>query len=90
MKTAKADLKVLRRDQETARRDTETALRDSEAARREVGEALREIDRSAAELRKAGYDPESLKATIRASLSEIEHMDIAKITREAMESANPD
>ena len=97
MKTAKADLKVLRRDQETARRDTETALRDSEAARRdseaarrEVGEALREIDRSAAELRKAGVDPESLKATIRASLSVIEHMDIDKITREAMASVNPD
>ena len=104
METAKADLEVLHRDQETARRDnetarldtetalrdSETARRDSEAARREVGEALREIDRSAAELRKAGVDPESLKATIRASLSVIEHMDIDKITREAMASVNPD
>ena len=97
MKTAKADLRVLRRDQETARRDTETALRDSEtarrdseAARREVGEAMREIDQNAAEIRKAGQDPEALKATIRASLNAVAAMDIDKITREAMASVNPD
>ena len=97
MKTAKADLRVLRRDQATARRDTETALRDSEtarrdseAARREVGEAMREIDQNAAEIRKAGQDPEALKATIRASLNAVAAMDIDKITREAMASVNPD
>ena len=97
MKTAEADLKVLRRDQETARRDTETALRDTETARRdteaaqrEVGEAMREIDENAVEIRKAGQDPEALKATIRASLNAVAAMDIDKITREAMESANPD
>lgn len=104
METAKADLEVLRRDQETARRDSETARRDtetalrdsetarrdSEAARREVGEALREIDENAAEIRKAGLDPESLKATIRASLDAVAAMDIDKITREAMASVNPD
>ena len=97
METAKADLKVLRRDQETARRDTETALhdseiarRDTEAARREIGEAMREIDENAAEIRKAGQDPELLKATIRASLNAVPAMDIDKITREAMESVNPD
>ena len=64
--------------------------REMANARVEMANAIRELDANAADIRRAGQDPEALKAQVRASLSEIEHMDIAKITREAMESANPD
>ena len=64
--------------------------REMANARVEMADAIRELDANAADIRRAGQDPEALKAQVRASLSEIEHMDIAKITREAMESANPD
>ena len=64
--------------------------REMANAQVEMANAIRELDANAADIRQAGQDPEALKAQVRASLSEIEHMDIAKITREAMESANPD
>ena len=64
--------------------------REMANARVEMANAIRELDANAADIRRAGQDPEALKAQVRASLSEIEHMDIAKITREAMESANPE
>ena len=51
---------------------------------------LAELDTQAAVLRSAGQNSEKLKAEIRASLREVETMDIDKIVREAMESVNPD
>ena len=63
--------------------------RDLEAARRDVDEAMREIDQNAAELRKAGQDPEAIKATVRASLKAVEAIDIDAITRNAMAGVDP-
>ena len=51
--------------------------------------AMREIDAHKAELRRAGQDPEKIKATVRASLKAVEAIDIDAITRQAMESVNP-
>ncbi|MEO7409771.1 MAG: M56 family metallopeptidase [Sphingomicrobium sp.] len=87
--TAIADMKAASRDHETARRDHETARRDIETARRDVEAAMREIDRNADEIRKAGQDPEAIKATVRASLKAVEAIDIDAITRRAMASVDP-
>lgn len=64
--------------------------REMANARVEMANAMRELDANAADIRRAGQDPEALKAQVRASLREIETMDIEKITREAMASVNPD
>ena len=42
-----------------------------------------------AELRRAGQDPERIKATVRASLKAVEAVDVEAITRQAMESVDP-
>ncbi len=51
-------------------------------------EALREIDANADEIRKAGQDPEAIKATVRASLKAVEAIDIEEITRNALASVD--
>lgn len=79
LQEAMADMKV---DQAEMRRDLEEAGR-------EVDEAMREIDKSAVELRRAGHDPETMKATIRASLKAVAAMDIDAITRRAMAGVDP-
>ncbi len=63
--------------------------RDLEAARREVDEAMREIDASADDIRRAGQDPEKMKALVRASLKSVEHIDVEAITRNAMAGVDP-
>jgi len=63
--------------------------RELAQARIEIDQALREIDAHSAELRRAGQDPEQVKATVRASLKAVEAIDIEKITREAMASVDP-
>jgi len=67
----------------------EQAIREMANARREVAMAMREIDAHKAELRRAGQDPEKIKATVRASLKSVEAIDIDAITRQAMDSVNP-
>jgi beta-lactamase regulating signal transducer with metallopeptidase domain len=62
--------------------------RDLAEARAEVREAFREIDANADEIRKAGQDPETIKATVRASLKAVEAIDIDAITREALASVD--
>ena len=64
--------------------------REMANARVEMANAIRELDANAADIRRSGQDPEALKAQVRASLREVEHMDVAKIARDAMASVNPD
>lgn len=64
--------------------------REMANARVEMASALRELDANAADIRRSGQDPEMLKAQVRASLREVENMDVEKIAREAMASVNPD
>lgn len=101
LETAKARQEL---DRQMARLPAEMAQARREAARfsngefrREMAEArvamrqaLAELDAQAAVIRATGQNPEKLKAEIRASLREVEAMDIDKIVREAMESVNPD
>lgn len=99
--TAKARQEL---DRQTARLPDEMAQARREAERFSNGEfrrqmaeaglkmrqALAEIDAQAAVIRATGQNPENLKAEIRASLREVETMDIDKVVREAMEAVNPD
>lgn len=79
----------VREAMEEARENQEDFRREMAEARAEVGEAMREIDAHSAELRRAGQDPEQIKATVRASLKAVEAIDVEKITRDAMASVDP-
>ena len=50
---------------------------------------MREIDAHSAEIRRAGQDPEMIKATVRASLKAVEAIDVEAITRQALASVDP-
>ena len=50
---------------------------------------MRDIDANAAEIRRAGQDPEQIKEIVRASLKSVEAMDLEAITRQAMASVEP-
>ncbi|QIK96422.1 hypothetical protein G7076_08190 [Sphingomonas sp. HDW15A] len=63
--------------------------RDLAEARIDVTQAMREIDANAAEIRRAGQDPEKIKAQVRASLKAVEAIDIEAITRKALASVDP-
>lgn len=78
----------IREAMEDARIDQEEMRRDLAEARAEMDEAMREIDAHAAELRRAGQDPEQIKATVRTSLKSVENIDIEAITRKAMASVD--
>ncbi|WP_051504357.1 M56 family metallopeptidase [Sphingomonas jaspsi] len=99
--TAKARVELaqgqaqMERDLANARRDMEQFRngdfeKEMAKARAEVAAALREIDANAAEMRRGGVDPEQIKAQVRASLADIEKMDVEKIKREALESIDPE
>lgn len=64
--------------------------REMAKARVEIRQALAEIDGNAAVIRSAGQDPEKLKEQVRASLAEVEKMDIDKMVRESLASIDPD
>lgn len=87
--TSRADRATFHADRQTAMADSKTLRRDLDTARRDVEEAMREIDSHAADLRKAGHDPEALKATVRASLQAVAAIDIDAITRRAMAGVDP-
>ena len=72
-----------------SRVNQEEIRREIAAAHAEVDEAMREIDAHAAEIRRAGQDPEMIKATVRASLKAVEAIDVQAITRQAMASVDP-
>ena len=61
---------------------------DLAEARADIAQAMAEIDANGAELRRAGQNPEQLKAAVRASLKAVENIDIEKIRREALSSVD--
>ena len=92
---ARQELARTRIDREEIRRDIREAMaearidqaelrRDLAEARAEIDRAVREVDANAVHIRRSGQDPESIKATIRASLKSVEAIDIEEITRNAM------
>ncbi len=89
----KIDRSEIERDIREALRETridhEEMRREMTEARTEIGQAMREIDAHAADIRRAGQDPEQIKAQIRASLKAVEAIDIEAITRQAMASVDP-
>ena len=74
---------------EEAKLDKEELRRDLAEARVDIDEAMREIDANAAQLRRAGQNPEAIKAQVRASLKAVEAIDVEAITRQAMSSIDP-
>jgi bla regulator protein blaR1 len=72
-----------------SRVNQEEIRREIAAAHVEVDEAMREIDAHAAEIRRAGQDPEMIKATVRASLKAVEAIDVQAISRQALASVDP-
>jgi hypothetical protein len=61
---------------------------DLAEARSDVARAMAEIDAHAVEIRRSGQDPETIKATVRASLKAIENIDFEKIRRDALSSVD--
>lgn len=72
-----------------ARIDTSEMRRELAQARIDIDEAVREIDANAVHIRRAGQDPEQIKAQVRASLEAVRAIDIEAITRQAMASVDP-
>jgi len=70
--------------------DHEEMARELASAKVEIANAMREIDANAADLRRAGQNPEAIKAQIRASLAQVQAIDVDKIRRQAMASVDPD
>lgn len=68
--------------------DREEIRRDLAEARAEIASAMREIDANAADIRRAGQNPEAIKAQVRASLKAVEAIDVEAITRQAMASVD--
>ena len=96
---AKAELARNRIDREKMQREIRESMqdlridqrelqRDLAEAQREIARAVREIDRNAVHIRRSGQDPEQIKAQIRASMRDIEKIDVEKIYREAMASVD--
>ncbi|MEP7315164.1 MAG: hypothetical protein ABI667_00545, partial [Sphingomicrobium sp.] len=89
---AKVDTAAIQRDIDKAmaevRVDRAGMAHEMASARAEIAEAMREIDANADEIRKAGQDPETIKATVRASLKAVEAIDIDAITRNALASVD--
>lgn len=74
----------IREAMEEAKIDHEELRREMAEARVEMDEAMREIDAHSSELRRAGQDPEQIKASVRASLRSVENIDVEAITRQAL------
>ena len=66
--------------------DRQDVQRDLAEARAEIARAMAEIDAHSVEMRRAGVDPEQIKATVRASLKGIENIDVVAIRRNALAS----
>jgi len=71
-----------------AKIDQEELRHELAAARAEIERAVREVDSHADEIRRAGEDPERIKAQVRNSLKALESIDIEAITRQAMASVD--
>jgi beta-lactamase regulating signal transducer with metallopeptidase domain len=97
---ARAELKNTHIDRAKIEREVREAMsevqvnkqelaRDLAEARIDVAEAMREIDANAEHIRRAGHDPEAMKAQVRASLKAVEAIDIEAITRQALAAVDP-
>lgn len=97
---ARAELARTRIDRDEIQRDIRQAMVEARAdqddlrsdlaeAKADIAEAMREIDAHSAEIRRAGQNPEQLKATIRTSMKVVENIDVERITREALASIDP-
>ena len=96
---AKRELARTRIDRAEIQRDVQEALREAQVdkeelrrdlaeARAEIHQAMREIDSNAVHLRRAGQNPEAIKAQVRASLRSVEAIDVEAITRQALASVD--
>jgi len=96
---ARRELAEHRVDREEIRREIQQAMaearsnrgemqRDLAEARANVARAMAEIDSHAVEIRRAGQNPEAIKATVRASLKAVENIDFDKIQRDALASVD--
>ncbi|MCL6684519.1 M56 family metallopeptidase [Sphingomonas alba] len=97
---ARQELKNTKIDRAEIDREVREALKEAQAdhadmarelaqAKVEIANAMREIDANAEELRRAGQNPEAIKAQVRASLAQVQAIDVDKIRREAMASVDP-
>ncbi|HTK59124.1 MAG TPA: hypothetical protein VL336_09095, partial [Sphingomicrobium sp.] len=68
--------------------DKDELQRELAEARAEVASAMAEIDAHGAEMRRAGVDPEQIKASVRGSLKGIENIDVETIRKSALASVN--
>lgn len=59
---------------------------DLARSRAEVAHAMAEINRNSVEIRRAGQNPEQIKATVRAAMRSVEAIDVDRITQEALTS----
>ncbi len=86
-------------DRERIRREVQEALRESRIdreelrrdladAREEIARAMVEVDSRSTEMRRAGVDPDQLKASIRASMKSVENIDFDSISRQALASVD--
>jgi beta-lactamase regulating signal transducer with metallopeptidase domain len=66
--------------------DQQDMQRDLAEARADIARAVAEIDARSVEIRRAGVNPEQIKASVRASLKGIEHIDVVAIRRNALAS----
>lgn len=78
----------IRESMQDLRTDQRAMQRDLAEAQREIARAMREVDRNAVHIRRSGQNPEEIKASIRASMRDIEKIDVDKIYREAMASVD--
>ena len=81
------ELADARREIENSRAEHRLGMAD---ARIDIARALAEVDSNAAHIRAAGQDPEQIKEQVRASLRQVEQMDIDKMVRDAMKAVDPE
>ena len=74
---------------EDARLDRAELNRDLAETKIEIEQAMREIDANAIHIRRAGHDPEAIKAQVRVSLKAVEAIDVEAIRRQALASVDP-
>jgi bla regulator protein BlaR1 len=74
---------------EEAKLDRAELSRDLADTKIEIEQAMREIDVNAVHIRRAGHDPEAIKAQVRASLKAVEAIDVEAIRRQALASVDP-
>lgn len=96
---ARRELAEHRIDREEIQREIEEALaeahadhgelqRDLAEARADIDRAMAEIDAHADDIRRAGVNPEQIKASIRSSLAAVQNIDVVKIRRDALASVD--